>query len=522
MKVNVSRLLFGSVAAAAAASSALQGARAATVEGTGSPGEGFGTCSSGDCENGWGVKDYGEDYLYEGEFRDGEHHGVGIESMPEGIQYIGQFKEGTPFGLGTMRFPAQAQAAPARGYTGQWKNDWPDGCGRDGDSEGIFVEGAFTEPADCSKELAAAEALVRSVLERAGYDSEAFFATGGGGGDSGQEQQLTKEELEEYMQGVRAAIEEHRQKGEDEHVAQATQVLEDMQRQYDALLRGEGQPPAQSYTASDESAAELLERIEQVREAIQMHEERGESEHVEGATQVLRELEAQLDEVRNGGGSYGGDDDISVEELMERIEQVREAIQMHEERGESEHVEGATQVLRELEAQLDEVRNGGGSYGGDDDISVEELMERIEQVREAIQMHEERGESEHVEGATQVLRELEAQLDEVRNGGGSYGGDDDISVEELMERIEQVREAIQMHEERGESEHVEGATQVLRELEAQLDEVRNGGGSYGGDDDISVEELMERIEQVREAIQMHEERGESEHVEGATQSAARA
>ena len=63
---------------------------------------------------------------------------------------------------------------------------------------------------------------------------------------------------------------------------------------------------------------------------------------------------------------------------------------------------------------------------------------------------------------------------------------------------------------------------VLRELEAQLDEVRNGGGSYGGDDDISVEELMERIEQVREAIQMHEERGESEHVEGATQDAARA
>ena len=290
-------------------------------------------------------------------------------------------------------------------------------------------------------------------------------------------------------------------------------MLRELEAQLDEVRNGGG-----SYGGDDDiSVEELMERIEQVREAIQMHEERGESEHVEGATQVLRELEAQLDEVRNGGGSYGGDDDISVEELMERIEQVREAIQMHEERGESEHVEGATQVLRELEAQLDEVRNGGGSYGGDDDISVEELMERIEQVREAIQMHEERGESEHVEGATQVLRELEAQLDEVRNGGGSYGGDDDISVEELMERIEQVREAIQMHEERGESEHVEGATQVLRELEAQLDEVRNGGGSYGGDDDISVEELMERIEQVREAIQMHEERGESEHVEGATQ-----
>ena len=59
----------------------------AVVDGAGDPG--LGMCSSGDCENGWGVKDYGDDYMYEGEFKDGEHHGVGIESMPEGVQYIG-------------------------------------------------------------------------------------------------------------------------------------------------------------------------------------------------------------------------------------------------------------------------------------------------------------------------------------------------------------------------------------------------------------------------------------------------
>ena len=511
--MNIYSLLF------AAAVTTQASTQAATVDGTGNPGEGFGECSSGNCEDGWGVKDYGEDYMYEGEFKGGEHHGVGIESMPEGIQYIGQFVDGTPNGYGTMRFPEQA-GLPQRGYIGQWKDDWPHGCGRDSDNEGTFVEGAFTETADCSEHIASAERIIRDVLDRAGYDSDAFLS-----GDEG-EPELTVEQLEEYMAGVREAIEEHKRKGEDDHVKEATQVLQDMQQQLDDLLAREGSRG--SNAGDDVSVEELMDRIDQIREAIRMHEERGETEHVEGATQVLREMEAQLDELqRNGGGGNGGgygDDDISIDELMDRIEQVRGAIQMHEERGETEHVEGATQVLREMEAQLDAMqRTGGGGGGGygDDDITADELLERIDQVRGAIQMHEERGETEHVEGATQVLRELEAQLDDMqREGGGGDYGDDDITVDELLDRIEQVREAIKMHEERGETEHVEGATQVLREMEAQLDDLqRSGGGAGGGygDDDITVDELLDRIEQVRGAIQMHEERGETEHVEGATQ-----
>ena len=506
--MNIYSLLF------AAAVTTQASTQAATVDGTGNPGEGFGECSSGNCEDGWGVKDYGEDYMYEGEFKGGEHHGVGIESMPEGIQYIGQFVDGTPNGYGTMRFPEQA-GLPQRGYIGQWKDDWPHGCGRDSDNEGTFVEGAFTETADCSEHIASAERIIRDVLDRAGYDSDAFLS-----GDEG-EPELTVEQLEEYMAGVREAIEEHKRKGEDDHVKEATQVLQDMQQQLDDLLAREGSRG--SNAGDDVSVEELMDRIDQIREAIRMHEERGETEHVEGATQVLREMEAQLDELqRNGGGGNGGgygDDDISIDELMDRIEQVRGAIQMHEERGETEHVEGATQVLREMEAQLDAMqRTGGGGGGGygDDDITADELLERIDQVRAAIEMHEERGETEHVEGATQVLRELEAQLDDMqRGGGGGDYGDDDITVDELLDRIEQVREAIKMHEERGETEHVEGATQVLREMEAQLDHMQRQPAATSTESE--ADELLDRIAQVKEAISYHEGRGETEHVQGATQ-----
>merc|ERR1719498_1235068 len=130
---------------------------------------------------------------------------------------------------------------------------------------------------------------------------------------------------------------------------------------------------------------------------------------------------------------------------------------------------------------------------GEGDITVDELMERIEQVREAVRMHEERGETEHVDGATRVLHELEAQLEELQSGGNDeFMGEGDITVDELMERIEQVREAVRMHEERGETEHVEGATRVLHELEAQLEELQSGGNDeFMGEGDITVDELME-------------------------------
>ena len=41
----------------------------------------------------------------------------------------------------------------------------------------------------------------------------------------------------------------------------------------------------------------------------------------------------------------------------------------------------------------------------------------------------------------------------------------------LQHRIELVREAVARHESRGEADHVEGAREVLEELEEELDEV---------------------------------------------------
>ena len=76
-----------------------------------------------------------------------------------------------------------------------------------------------------------------SYLTRLAKAAVVFAALAGGNSVLAQEEELTREEVIERISRVEAAIEEHRAKGEDEHVAGATGVLEQLQaalRDFDA------------------------------------------------------------------------------------------------------------------------------------------------------------------------------------------------------------------------------------------------------------------------------------------------
>eukprot|EP00750_Incisomonas_marina_P009012 INCI15771.1.p1 GENE.INCI15771.1~~INCI15771.1.p1 ORF type:complete len:965 (+),score=220.00 INCI15771.1:119-3013(+) len=118
-----------------------------------------------------------------------------------------------------------------------------------------------------------------------------------------------------------------------------------------------------------ESPVELIERLESeivdVQRAVQEHSKRGEVEDVEQATALLQKLTARLNEVKEqyDAGAFDGtftgeDEDLrSEEELVELIDIVKEAIHEHSSRGEQEHVDEATALLQELEAELQDVRD---------------------------------------------------------------------------------------------------------------------------------------------------------------------
>lgn len=82
-----------------------------------------------------------------------------------------------------------------------------------------------------------------SYLTRLAKAAVVFAALAGGNSALAQEEELTREEVVERISRVQAAIEEHRAKGEDDHVAGATGVLEQLQaalRDFDAQGGGGG------------------------------------------------------------------------------------------------------------------------------------------------------------------------------------------------------------------------------------------------------------------------------------------
>ena len=54
---------------------------------------GFGQCTSGDCENGYGTLTYASGSKYVGEFKDGSFNGQGTYTSSDGGKYVGEWKD---------------------------------------------------------------------------------------------------------------------------------------------------------------------------------------------------------------------------------------------------------------------------------------------------------------------------------------------------------------------------------------------------------------------------------------------
>lgn len=113
-----------------------------------------------------------------------------------------------------------------------------------------------------------------------------------------------KEQLIEEMHNVEEAIEEHRRRGEDEHVQQATAILDQMHSRLaeleEAIESGAYDSGFQQDDAEDElrSVTELTELITIVEQAIAEHESRNEAEHVAEAKELLEELQIEMEEAK--------------------------------------------------------------------------------------------------------------------------------------------------------------------------------------------------------------------------------
>ncbi|MEM7187373.1 MAG: hypothetical protein AAF466_12005 [Bacteroidota bacterium] len=57
-------------------------------------------CVRGDCQNGWGKYEYGEDGHYDGFWRNGKRHGYGLYKWKDGSKYIGNWRDDTMYDYG--------------------------------------------------------------------------------------------------------------------------------------------------------------------------------------------------------------------------------------------------------------------------------------------------------------------------------------------------------------------------------------------------------------------------------------
>jgi antitoxin component YwqK of YwqJK toxin-antitoxin module len=99
-------------------------------------------CLSGDCANGFGIKNYADGAKYEGDFVNNLKEGKGTLVWKNGDKYIGEFKNNLCHGKGKYIWPGGTI------YEGDWVNNYRDGKGKtiyaNGDiKEGIYVKGIY-------------------------------------------------------------------------------------------------------------------------------------------------------------------------------------------------------------------------------------------------------------------------------------------------------------------------------------------------------------------------------------------
>eukprot|EP00747_Dinoflagellata_sp_TGD_P167684 gnl/TRDRNA2_/TRDRNA2_192521_c0_seq1.p1 gnl/TRDRNA2_/TRDRNA2_192521_c0~~gnl/TRDRNA2_/TRDRNA2_192521_c0_seq1.p1 ORF type:complete len:267 (-),score=80.00 gnl/TRDRNA2_/TRDRNA2_192521_c0_seq1:86-886(-) len=120
-------------------------------------------CEMGDCYDGVGrlIHDKGE--IYEGDFKEGQKHGLGIYLVPDGSKYTGEYQYGKMKGLGFSTFPGGASyygevgdeekrngigiysSPDGRKYEGDFVQDKKEGLGVFSFPDGANYAGMFSE-----------------------------------------------------------------------------------------------------------------------------------------------------------------------------------------------------------------------------------------------------------------------------------------------------------------------------------------------------------------------------------------
>jgi len=100
-----------------------------------------GSCVSGNCDNGFGVKKYQDGTIYIGEWWNDVPSGKGTVIWADGSIYVGQFIKGLYHGNGTLMNNKEGGAL----YIGEFNEDLPDGFGTMFFSDGGFYVGQMKE-----------------------------------------------------------------------------------------------------------------------------------------------------------------------------------------------------------------------------------------------------------------------------------------------------------------------------------------------------------------------------------------
>ena len=82
----------------------------------------FAECK-GNCKDGFGSYDWGNQGIYEGNWKNGVFNGEGMFDWRNGEKYVGNFNNGNMHGKGTMTY------STGNKYEGNWKNNTKDGNG---------------------------------------------------------------------------------------------------------------------------------------------------------------------------------------------------------------------------------------------------------------------------------------------------------------------------------------------------------------------------------------------------------
>ena len=226
-----------------------------------------------------------------------------------------------------------------------------------------------------------------------------------------------------------------------------------------------------------EPVEEMYQRIGNLKEKIDYLRREGRHDEAEGLEREVQEIKRKIAEIERGPNQEQPHHDPQpIEEMHQRIGNLKEKIDYLRREGRHEEAEGLERELQDIKRKIEEMERGHGQeQPRHEPQPIEEMHRRIGNLKEKIDYLRREGRHEEAEGLERELQDIKRKIEEMERGHGQeQPRHEPQPIEEMHRRIGNLKEKIDQLRREGRQDEAERLKREVDDIRRKIEEMERG------------------------------------------------